>query len=403
MKARAELSAADVVQMLAALDRRLESIGLRTQPGVAVRVLELSAQSDAALTDYARVIRTDAGIVGRILKLANSAAFAQRQPVTSLDRACVLLGLERIKSIAIGFYLCRSAADPEGGDLSGRVWGQSVLRACLAAEAARLTLAELTSEAFVVGLMQDAGIQLMPALVGRGVYAGLLRDAPGPQVLFERETLALPFTHVDVMSALAARWRLPEVLTKPMVRHHTAPKSGKIAGSIGRLHRIAHFVGGLDLSGGAESPAIPGLGRELGLQAEQAAELMRLATQEYRLTCSVFPGATPISDLEALAERVQTRLIAALDRGVEDLSLRSGNGPLDLVVSGQRIQIHADADALGQAVLYILGDGGERVMSHCFPVKQASAAALLRAVAVEPPADRSVLDQITTYLNRLAA
>lgn len=403
MKVRAELSAAEVGQMLAAIDRKLDSVGLRTQPGVAVRVLELSAQPEAALTDYAKVIRTDAGIVGRILKLANSAAFAQRQPVTSLDRACVLLGLERIKSIAVGFYLCKSASDPDGGELSGRVWGQSVYRACLAAEAARLTVPELTSEAFVVGLMQDAGIQLMPALIGREAYMRLLSENPMPRALFEREHATLPFTHVDVMTALGTRWRLPETLAKPMAWHHTPPRGGKSAGSIGKLHRIAFFAGGLDLSNSKDFRACAALAGEMGLTPEQTAGLVEKATREYRLTSSVFPGATPITDLESLAERVQTTLIAALDDAVEALALRGENGPLDMVVSGQRIQILADNESLGRAVLYLVGDSGERMLSHSFPVAQASADALLRAVAIDPPTDRAVLDQINTYLNRLAA
>ncbi len=389
--------------MLETLGRRLESMGLRTQPGVAVRVLELASRPDASLTDYARVIRADASIVGRILKLANSAAFAQRQPVTSLDRACVLLGLERLKSIAVGFYLCRAASDPASNGFSGRVWGQSVYRACIAAETARLTLPDLVSEAFVIALIQDAGIQLMPALVGRDVYADLQRDNPAPQTVFERECESLPFTHVDVITTLASRWQLPGILSGPMSRHHVPPLPGKGTGTPDRLHRIAYFAGSIDLSTTTGGPGCPAAAGNIGITPEQAADLVQRATQEYRLTSAVFPGANTIENLESLAESVQVRLIAALDDAVESLARSSQNAPLDLVVSGQRIQICAADDAPGQGVLYILDDGGERVLSHAFTARQASAESLLRAVAVEPPAERSVLDQITTYLKRLAA
>lgn len=403
MKVRAQLTADEVRTMLESLSRRLDSIGLRTQPGVAVRVLELSSQPEAGLSDYAKVIRTDASIVGRILKLANSAAFAQRQPVTSLDRACVLLGLERIKAIAVGFYLCRAAADPSSNGLSGRVWGQSVYRACLAAEAARLTVPDLVSEAFVIGLIQDAGIQLMPALVGREAYANLMRDNPPPGVLFERESRGLPFTHVDVIAALASRWRLPETLARPMSWHHQPPTPGKGAGSLGRLHRIAYFAGWVDLSGSRDASASFDAPCDMDIAPAQVAELVERATREYRLTSAAFPGATPIENLEPLAEQVQSRLISALDEALEALARRSHDAPLDLVISGQRIQICAEEDAPGQGVLYILDDAGERVLSHSFVARGASAESLLRAVAVDPPADRSVVDRIAAFLQRLAA
>src|SRR5205823_4861273 len=79
------------------------------------------------------IIRADAALAGRVLRLANCAFFAQRQPITNLDRSCVLLGVDRLKSVALGFYLSRAAAGDPRQSLSRRIWGQSVYRACLSA------------------------------------------------------------------------------------------------------------------------------------------------------------------------------------------------------------------------------------------------------------------------------
>src|SRR5215468_4195680 len=87
MKTRNLLSAGEVDALLAALEGRLQGVGVETQPEVAARILDLIADPGAGLRQYADVVRADAALSGRLLRLANSAFFAQRQPVTNLDRA----------------------------------------------------------------------------------------------------------------------------------------------------------------------------------------------------------------------------------------------------------------------------------------------------------------------------
>src|SRR5205085_4261819 len=131
-----------------------------------------------------------------ILRLANCAFFAQRQPITNLDRSCVLLGVDRLKSVALGFYLSRAAAGDPRQSLSRRIWGQSVYRACLSAELARQLAPTRAAESFIIGLLLDAGIPLVARLLGRPALAILHNDDP-PARQFKAESDHLPFTHVD--------------------------------------------------------------------------------------------------------------------------------------------------------------------------------------------------------------
>ncbi len=105
MRTRNTLTAAEVMKMLEHLEERLARIGLETQPDVALKILNLTTDPKSQLSDYARVIKTDPGLSGRLLKLSNSALFAQRNPVTSIDRACLLIGVSRLKSMSLGFHL----------------------------------------------------------------------------------------------------------------------------------------------------------------------------------------------------------------------------------------------------------------------------------------------------------
>ncbi|HEY6290612.1 MAG TPA: HDOD domain-containing protein [Terriglobia bacterium] len=76
-------------------------INLPPFPGVAARILQLLSKDDAGMKDLAALIRTDIAFSSEILTLANSALFAFRTEINSILQATVLLGLGRVKAIAL--------------------------------------------------------------------------------------------------------------------------------------------------------------------------------------------------------------------------------------------------------------------------------------------------------------
>jgi HD-like signal output (HDOD) protein len=408
MKPRGLLSATELATRIADLERRLDHIGLNTQPEVAARVVDLVARSDAQPGDYAKVIKTDPALSGRLLKAANSAFFAQRQPVTTLERACVLLGLERLKSVSLGFYLSRSAADPEGRELSKRVWGQSVFRACLSAEVARLIAPSLTSEAFVVGLMLDAGIPLLSRLVGEDRYAAMILNNQTPAALFRAELRELPWAHPDIMSVLTQRWRLPAALAKPIVWHHQPPPETAGASPANPLHRVAYYAGAVDLHPDTATPRerIPlssVASRLLGATAETLERMIGNASREYEATRDLFAGvAQSIADVDTLKDRVHDQLISELDRSVEALLAQGVLRVLDISVSSQRLRIQPDVHDQRRAVAYLIDSQGDPVLSFSFQTATETAATLLDSLSIAGASQQEV-DQLDTYLRLLAA
>lgn len=408
MKPRGLLSATELAQRLSELERRLDRIGLQTQPEVAARVVDLVARPDAQLGDYAKVIKTDPALSGKLLKVANSAYFAQRQPVTTLERACVLLGLERLKSVSLGFYLARSAADPAGLQLSKEVWGQSVFRACLAAEVARLIAPTLTSEAFIVGLMMDAGIPLLARVAGEETYGPLHRASSTPTALFRAEMRQLPWAHPDVMTVLASRWRLPAALTRPIIWHHQPPPDTPASAPTQLLHRVAYYAGTVDLDSSTSLPRsrapLPSVAaRLMGTTAASLEDLISRAAREYEATRELFTGvATAIGDLETLKERVHEQLVAELDRSVEALLSQGQARTLDISIASQRLRIQPDAHEQHRAVAYLIDARGEPVLSFTFQVDRESAETLLENLSIHGASPAEV-EQLDLYLRLVAA
>lgn len=414
-KPRHALTAAETAELHDRIDRLLDRAGLETQPRVAVRILDLVGREDAQLKDYQEAIRADAAITGRLLRLANSAAFAQRSPVTRIERALVLLGIERVKAVSLGFYLSRAAASAGARAISRAVWGQSVFRACLCAALVRAARPSLASEAFVVGLMLDSGVPLAARLVGEAyerVYAAAGGDGAegvSPALLFKMERESLEYTHVDVAAVLCRRWRLPPTLSKPIAWHHAppadAPAPDDAGDAVSLLHRAAYCAGAVRVGiAGVSEPRTPAsLGaRALGLTGEQAAAAVRSAAREHAAIAGLFAGvAGEVEDLDALADRVARQLADELDRQlIRSLRRETGPAPSRLSIGGFEVELQPRER--GQVEVFIDTPSGERLMACTVNAGTESAATLQRSLGLED-ATEDELRLLVTEIRAMAA
>jgi HD-like signal output (HDOD) protein len=375
MKARRLLSAAEVKELQGRLQVKLENVGLSSQPEVAIKMLELSNRPDAQLADYAKLIAHDQATAGRVLRLANSAFFAQRKPVTAIDRACVVLGVDRLRAVVLGFHLSRAAQCPDDRDLSRKIWGQSLLRACMGSQIARLSAPNLVSEAFIIGLMMDAGLPLMGTLAG-AAFRNLLRDNPSPGRLHRLEFDTLEFTHVDVIIAMMTSWKLPELLIKPIERHHVKPSENKLDDPISRLHRIAYVVGLIELEckGGVaaevteRTPGVTTAQRLLNLTDPEVSHVVKKSFSEYEATSEMFKEvAAHLNTAEDLMEQVQLGLSKAVDAVIEQgMNCESVGRPMRLVISGNIVEVVRESN--GDTMAYLYDTNGRRMLSHTFQV-----------------------------------
>jgi HD-like signal output (HDOD) protein len=407
-KVRSQLAAAEVEAVLGTIDRKLDTIGVESRPEIAARMLELMGDENVGLNDFAEAIKPDISMTGRLLRIANSAYFGQRQPVTSLERACVILGLERIRAVALGFYLSRSAASDD--EVSRSVWGQSVFRANLAAELAGAIRSPLGAEAFVVGLMMDAGLPLLRRLLGAETFDRVHRPENPPMRQFRREADSLPFTRGDVVVALCRRWRMPEALALPLQWRHTPPGEVTRQEPEHVLHRIAYYTGAVHLGPAGrpqEALPLPSLAaRYLGLDHAQLAAAYARAIDEYSVTEELFGQvAERMSGLDALAATLHARLNGEVDAMViSSIAGEVGRGPHRFQLDSAAVEFDRDNEYPGWVTAFLIDSQGQRIVTHRFEAGSASAEAVLDALAIDPAeAPGQVLDSIRACLVRLAA
>ncbi|MCC6677722.1 MAG: HDOD domain-containing protein [Phycisphaerales bacterium] len=409
MKKRCELAAGEVPDLIEQLNRKLDGVGIETQPTVAMRLLELVSDPDAGLHDFAKAIRHDAALTGRLLRLSNSAFFAQRQPVTNIDRACVVLGRERLRACSLGFYLSRAATSDAGCVLSRQIWGQSVLRGCLAAELARTAVSAFTSEAFVVGLMLDAGIPIMLKLIG-GEYQQMIDADPTPARLYAEEYSQFPFTHADVVTALMKRWDMPELLANPIAWHHVSPGQTHRDHAVFRMQRIAYYVGTVDLRAedalARQQTPMPSLAfRVLGFSPDQLTSAVERASAEYQATIDIFTQvAEKLPSQESLSQRVHNELIAATEQlivgSIMPPPVAETPSLAKFRLGGYDIEIETLSD--GYAAMYLIDADGRRLISYRFLANEETPSTLRGVLGLEACQDDDV-ESIAGHLRKLAA
>ena len=385
---RVNLSATEVEALHEQLAHRLDRVGIETQPEVAARILELATDPEAGMGEFADAIRSDVAITGRLLRLVNSAFYAQRQPVTRIDRACVLLGLQRLRAVALGFYLSRAAATDTNQLLSREVWGQSVFRACLAYELVNQTDPGIAAEAFVIGLMLDAGVPLAHQLLGDS-YEAVFRSETQPAAFARREADEFPFTHTDIISVLARRWRLPETLAKPLAWHHVRPSSNGRTDAPSVLQRVAYFVGVIAVSASDDLPAgevpMPSTAETvLRMGRDQLAAATAAATEQYAGTMTIFDEvATALPDAQSLAQRAHLQLVRVIDDTMS-MDIEVGQPTVQhFTISGRSVELELGRS--GMATAYLCDERGQRICSASFELEEVSAKRLAYALGLDGP------------------
>ncbi|MCC5786038.1 MAG: HDOD domain-containing protein [Phycisphaerales bacterium] len=403
MRIRKDLDDRAARAMIDALTECVRRCVISTQPEVVSRILTLVEDPDAQINQFAEVIRTDAALTGRLLKLANSAHFSQRGGVTTIERACVLIGLDRIRSLSLGFYLSRSAGSPTDA-LARRIWGESVYRACLMEQLADHTGAAPKSEAFLVGLVMDSGVPLMPRLVAG--YAPTLAVCLSPTELYEHERSSYECTHADVGEAIARVWNLPEVLSSPIARHHTEPAlGGEARTTTGRLHLLAYYAGAVRLQSEraepvSDAPAADIASMHLGIDAEALARIVRESVKAYRQLIGIFSEvADTIEGIDRLAERSHRLLNSEVDRMVLQTPGVDAPAVHRVMLGGSQVELHSIG---ASARAYLCDSQGRRLVAYEFTLGEASAEEVAAALGLHAE-DASHAGKLEALLDRLAA
>ena len=205
-------------------------------PPVAVRLLALLASPTVEVKEVAELIASDATFTARLLQCVNSYEFGLTSPVSNIQQAVGLVGLDRTRQVILAHATAAYAKGAFRAAELRRCWQHTVATAVLSDEIAQCCEA-FTDVAFTAGIMHDIG-RLGLLLAHPREYERIIRTAAErclDLLDFERDEFGMD--HAEAGRILAERWGLPLELGIVAGRHHDACEGAELD-----LIRIVHVA-----------------------------------------------------------------------------------------------------------------------------------------------------------------
>jgi eukaryotic-like serine/threonine-protein kinase len=213
------------MQKVELLKKIASNPNIPSPPTVVLRVLDEASQPECTIGDLCRIIQIDPGLSGRILRIVNSAMFGLSRPVTSIQRALAVVGVNsaRLLVLAISFPEMQRSARKIAERVRQRYWKSSVTGAIVARELSRRIGGHDPEDDMAAGLLRDVG-ELILQEIFPDAYQQVLEQ---PSETFvngqcEIEEVHCGLDHAEVSAFILDRWRLPAEMTEA-IRHHHQP------------------------------------------------------------------------------------------------------------------------------------------------------------------------------------
>jgi HD-like signal output (HDOD) protein/ActR/RegA family two-component response regulator len=223
---------------------------LPTPLEISAELARLMQSSTTSVADVAKVVTRDPGLSVKLLQLINSAYFGTGQITTSIQQAVALLGIDRLRYIALTASVFASPdeapVDPTDGATRAITLQEIQSMAVQTALVAR-SFAEpaMRDEVYAAALLHDVGmiVLAMRCRGNFGEYSERVR-AGEDRLALEQELFGV--THSDVGARLLAIWGLPSVLVDAVQYHHdpgSAPEARR------QIASIVHVADALTMPG----------------------------------------------------------------------------------------------------------------------------------------------------------
>lgn len=253
---------------------------LYPMPHVMMKARRIIADPKTDFRQLATVLQTDPALAARVVKIANSAYYKRSGSISSVLQATTLLGMRIVTQIITLVSQSRMLGQAlyGYGMEAGALWRHSLRVAIMAELLAHRTGRIDASEAFLAGLMHDAGKIILDSYL---VERNGTDNRPSPLVgleVVDMETRTLGFDHADIGCELCMKWQLPSILASAIRFHHMPQISGdnKLAHILNLSDFVVHLQAGPNEASGSWDEAESALSR-LQLTPEYVREVAAVA------------------------------------------------------------------------------------------------------------------------------
>lgn len=259
-------------------------------PKIAQQILSIKLATDKGDEMLLKLIEKDPAISARIIGLANSPLFGTSRKIMAVSDAASVLGIKRIKMVALSFAMMSSVTRKPAGLLDvTHLWQHSMAIALAMDTLSKAMPKEMRppdEEIYLAGLLHDIGFLVLeyidPELSNR-FHARLA--AEGTSRYSELEAEMLEINHCELGARLAEHWNLVPNIVAVLRHHHSSDVPANAVGQ--PLIAMINLTGRLFPAFGADESVQADIEIEkwlaLGISADKVQEVeaaMRKRTEE---------------------------------------------------------------------------------------------------------------------------
>ncbi len=215
---QASLSENDIAEIL-------RGFNIPPQPQIMADLQMAQAFDPPDLIEISQLISRDVSICGSVIKVANSPYFGLTKPVTTIDQAIMLVGVNDVINIVNGVATRKYLVDMSKlNDIDVMFLNRFWDGAEDTAKVARLISTQLQLEdpnsMYLIGLFHNAGIPLLVSAYP--TYRDVLAEAYtlNDHVLTETEDKHFKTNHAVLGYYLARSWKMPLFVCDVITEHH---------------------------------------------------------------------------------------------------------------------------------------------------------------------------------------
>lgn len=250
-------------------------------PKIAREILSIKLSTDKGSDLLLKLVKKDPAILAKIIGLANSPLFGTSRKIETVDGAATVLGVNRIKMVALSFAMISSMRRKSSGLLNvTELWQRSMVVALAMDALSKAMPPERRppeEEIYLAGLLHDIGFLVLeyvdPDLSDRFHAARIGADAGRPVTELEAELLEM--NHCELGALLAEHWNLPEAIIAVMRDHHSDGVAPDAVGQplIAMTNLVEKLLPPFDMSEHIPSGIDAGEWLALGIAADRVDEV----------------------------------------------------------------------------------------------------------------------------------
>ncbi|MEM6329206.1 MAG: HDOD domain-containing protein, partial [Planctomycetota bacterium] len=212
-------------------------------PAIARKIINVASNDDASVEDLLEVVEQDPVLSLKILQTVNSAYYGLPNEVADLRTGVTLLGMKQVRNMALTVIVGRHYAMPSavGYIDPTKMWDHSVCVAAAARVVAQKTGAADPDEAYLAGLIHDAGLLVIDQQFEKELPR-VLAHYKTNRCWMQAEQEVLSFDHAQLGAYIAWRSGFPHRLVAAVDYHHCPTEASDDVAPLSAVVSVANYL-----------------------------------------------------------------------------------------------------------------------------------------------------------------